>query len=139
MRTITVNDNFHWKAVQLHGDKWRCIKCDATHATNLVTWSDHLDTALFTFRYCKTCLPEILIEPPLEQRLKLPDRSEWELKSSSSESPCDICGSPVDIWEGLKGRFVLCPSHHNRRGYLTCWLRSLRTRATKRTDDQDDQ
>jgi hypothetical protein len=139
MRTIAVNDNFHWKALQLHGDEWRCIKCDATHATNRVTWSDHLDPELFTLRYCNNCLPEILTEPPLQERLKLPNRSKWALKLSSSESPCDVCRSPVDLWEELKGRFVLCPSHHNRRGHLTCWLRSLRSRKTKRADNQDSQ
>ena len=72
MRTITVDDTYHWKALQLNGEKWRCIVCDATHATNRVTWQDHRDTVLFELRYCTSCLPEILTEPPLELRVKLP-------------------------------------------------------------------
>ena len=66
MRTIEVNDNFHWKAVKLYGDKWRCCVCDASHATILVTWKDHFDTVIFEFRYCRSCLPELLIEPPID-------------------------------------------------------------------------
>ena len=128
MRTIAVNDNFHWKALQLHGDKWRCIKCDATHATNRVTWADHLGTELFTLRYCKSCLPEILIEPPLEERLKLPNRSQWELKASHHEWPCAVCGNTVDSLDLMKGRFMLCPQHSTWRGYVVAWVFLLRAK-----------
>jgi len=68
--TIKVDDGFHWRALQLNGEKWWCIACDASHATNRVTWIDHLNRALFEMRYCNSCLPEILIEPPLEHRVR---------------------------------------------------------------------
>lgn len=128
MRTVTVEDNHHWKALQQRGADWLCIACDAPCATNLVTWADHLDTKIFSVRYCNTCLPEILVQPPIEQRLKLPQRSPWELKLTSSEGPCDICGSTVDLWEGMKGRFVLCRAHFSRRGYLKASWRLIRRR-----------
>ena len=126
MRTITVEDNYHWKALQLNGANWRCIACDQTNATVLVTWRNHVGEKRFAVRYCTTCLPEVLLSPPLEQRLKLPERSTWDLKLSHSEAPCDICGSSTDLWEGIRGDFVLCPAHHSRRGYLNALLQKLR-------------
>lgn len=126
MRTITVDDNYHWKALQINGEEWRCIACDAPHATNLVTWQDHRDAVIFELRYCASCLPENLTEPPLEQRVKLPRPSEWALKLSSEEEPCDVCGCPVDLWEGLTGQYVLCPAHKNRRGRLIALWRRIK-------------
>ena len=75
MRTITVEDNYHWKALKDRGADWLCIACEAPYATNVVTWSDHLDSELFKVRYCQSCLPELLLQPPLEERLRLPQRS----------------------------------------------------------------
>ncbi len=70
MRTITVENNVHWKALQIHGDRLRCDVCDKSHAINCVRWFDHPDTLLFELRYCNTCLPEILNEPPIDVRVR---------------------------------------------------------------------
>lgn len=71
MRIITVDNNIHWKALQIHGERWRCVVCDKSHAINRVKWFDHPDTLLFELRYCNACLPEILRAPPMELRLSL--------------------------------------------------------------------
>lgn len=70
MSTIKVHRNYHWKALQLRGPDWHCIACAKTHATNLVEWSNDNGEVIFTLRYCNSCLPEILVQPPLDLRLK---------------------------------------------------------------------
>ena len=125
MRTITLDNRYDHKELQQSGEKWRCISCDASHATSHVTWRDHRDTVIFDLRYCHSCVPAIFVEPPLEQRSKLPKPTKWALNLSSDEELCDACGCPVDFWDGLTGSYVLCPAHRNRRGRVTAFWRRI--------------
>jgi hypothetical protein len=68
--TIKIDDNFHWKALQLYGANWTCVVCEAPYAVTNVTYFDHLGRTRFRLRYCRHCLPPDLVEPPLDLRLR---------------------------------------------------------------------
>lgn len=71
--TIKIDDNFHWKALQLYGAHWKCVVCEAPYAFTRVSYLDHLGRTRFKLRYCRSCLPPDLVEPPLDLRLRIND------------------------------------------------------------------
>jgi hypothetical protein len=59
------------------------------------------------------------------------EKTVWELKASSHEWPCAICGKTVDSLHLMKGRFMLCTTHSTWRGYLAAWAYLLTKRRAR--------
>lgn len=46
------------------------------------------------------------------------EKTIWQLKTTQRAWPCSVCGEDVHTIAEMRGKFFLCNSHRNWRGYF---------------------